>query len=286
MSDNVVHYKDCSRYNWHDPDARCDGARCHPDPTHTADYVCQHCGLRMTECETVQGGHVIRGEVPDLCGPVVQDADYVARPRIFLTPMCDSPAASAMARSDAPPALICRIASSLRSVASRAFLLQEATSLAVTSSAEPGACPEPPGRTPGRPRRPGRPAAGWGSPGSPGLLRHVGDVPGGVLGRHALEGEAVNVAAGAADLEAGKGSSLAGENCGDGGEVSGHGGLLLPLGGGSGGVCGGHGFSKPCFHGPVNKVSKETGSHEHVYRCQDCGEIGRGPAAHSDGGGA
>lgn len=29
----VVHYKDCSRYNWHDPDAQCDGARCHPAPT-------------------------------------------------------------------------------------------------------------------------------------------------------------------------------------------------------------------------------------------------------------
>lgn len=42
MSDaNVVHYKDCSRYNRHDPDAQCDGTRCHPDPTHTADYVAE-----------------------------------------------------------------------------------------------------------------------------------------------------------------------------------------------------------------------------------------------------
>jgi hypothetical protein len=29
---SVVHYKDCSRYNWHDPEAQCDGARCRPDP--------------------------------------------------------------------------------------------------------------------------------------------------------------------------------------------------------------------------------------------------------------
>lgn len=31
-ADYVVHYKDCSRYNWHDPEAQCDGAHCHPDP--------------------------------------------------------------------------------------------------------------------------------------------------------------------------------------------------------------------------------------------------------------
>lgn len=185
-------------------------------------------------------------------------ADYVARLRIFLMPMCDSPAASAMARSDAPSALIWRIASSRRTVASRAFRLQEATSLAVTSSAGPGACPVLPGRTPGRPRRPGRPA----EPGpSPSLLCHVGDVPGGVLSRKALEGQAVSVAAGATDLEARKGSGLAGRNGGDGGEVSGHDGLLLPLGGGSGGVCGGHEQSKPCLQAPVNKVStKDSGA--------------------------
>lgn len=29
-ADTVVHYKDCSRYNWHDPEAQCDGARCGP----------------------------------------------------------------------------------------------------------------------------------------------------------------------------------------------------------------------------------------------------------------
>lgn len=26
--DNRIHYKDCSRYNWHIPDDECDGARC------------------------------------------------------------------------------------------------------------------------------------------------------------------------------------------------------------------------------------------------------------------
>jgi hypothetical protein len=43
-----------------------------PEAAPIAEYVCQDCGLRMSEFETVQGGHVIRGEQDDLCGPVAK----------------------------------------------------------------------------------------------------------------------------------------------------------------------------------------------------------------------
>jgi len=39
IAESVVHYKDCSRYNWHDPEAQCDGAHCGPQPLRPADTV-------------------------------------------------------------------------------------------------------------------------------------------------------------------------------------------------------------------------------------------------------
>lgn len=180
--------------------------------------------------------------------------------------VCDNPAASPMALSVAPSACMARMASSLRNVASRALRAQEATSLAVTSPSGvgPSTFPVLRGTTPACPRRRGTPAG----PGpSPALLRHVGDVLGGVLHCHALEGKAVAVATGADDGEAGKGPSLGGGDCGDGGGVL-HG--DLPVGCGVVGC--GHEQSKPCFHNDVNIVSKEI--------CGMCGGNGYAEDVH------